>query len=61
MAQVTVKGKNSIDEIKRVKSIEKLNILSTDELERLTSLSDNKKAREYLSSPTKFAILKNFL
>ena len=61
MANVTITGKNSIDEIKRVKSIEKLNVLSTDELDRLTSLSDNQKAREYLSSPTKFALLKKFL
>ncbi|MCO6162592.1 hypothetical protein [Flavobacterium sp. NRK F7] len=61
MANVIITGKNSIDELKRVKAIEKLKALSTEELERLTSLSDNSKARAYLSSATKFTMLKTFL
>ena len=61
MASINITGKNNIDEIKRVKCIEKLTKLSTEELERLTSLSDSPKARNYLSSPVQFAILKKFL
>lgn len=58
---VNITGNSQIDELKRKQAVEKVLELTTDELVRLASLKDNAKARTYLSSSSKFAILKTFL
>lgn len=58
---VSITGSSQIDELKRKQAVEKVLELTTDELVRLASLKDNEKARSYLSSATKFAVLKTFM
>ncbi len=58
---VSISGSSSIDELKRKKAVEKVLTLSTEELERLASMTDSEKARSYLKSATKFGMLKTFM
>ena len=61
MSQINISGSNPIDEKKRVEAINKILELSTRELSNLASLSNNSKARGYLSDDNKFKRLKLFL
>ncbi len=58
---VNISGSSHIDELKRKKAVEKVLELTTEELERLASLKDSEKARSYLKSSAKFAMLKTFM
>lgn len=58
---VSISGSSNIDELKRKQAVEKVLNLTTEELERLASLTDSEKARSYLKSSIKFASLKAFM
>lgn len=59
--QITVKGTNPIDLMQRVKAIETINGLTTQQLNNLTSLASSSKAIAHLSDDSKMKKLKMFL
>lgn len=59
---INITGTNAIDLFEKKAAIEKiLSNASTKELKSLAELAGNSKAREYLSNPMKFTMLKKFL
>lgn len=58
---IIVNGSSELDLLTRQKAIEKINSLPTDQLKRLTELSEIPKAKGYLESAIKFAGLKTLL
>ena len=55
---VNIKGNNPIDLNNRIKAVETINSMSATEVKNLKTLIDSGKARSYLSSDTKFMMLK---
>lgn len=61
-AQVNITGSSTLEVARKKKAVEKiLNNLNADQLERLSSLADSQKAKDYLGSSIKFQTLKTFL
>ena len=58
---ITIEAENEMDLLIKVTALNKLKNLPSDQIKRLGQLSDNEKARGYLSSEAKFSILKVFL
>lgn len=59
---ININGSGAIDLFEKKAALEKiLNNTSTKELKSLAELAGNAKAKEYLSNPVKFAMLKKFL
>ncbi|AOZ99597.1 hypothetical protein [Flavobacterium commune] len=58
---ITVTAKTEIELLTRKNAVEKVNELTTDQLKRVLKLIESPKAKEYLSSDLKFAVLQKFL
>ena len=63
MAQsnIIVQGNSEMELMTRKTALEKINELSTDQLQRVMKLTKSPKALGYLSSDLKFALLQKFL
>lgn len=58
---ITITANSEIELINKMKALEEILKLPTDQLKRLSTLSKSEKAKSYLSSDLKFAGLKAFL
>lgn len=58
---INVNGSSEMDLLTRKTILEKIEKMPTDMLKRLDKLSSNEKAKSYMSSDLKFAILQKFL
>lgn len=58
---LNVSANSEIELLTKLKALEEILKLSTDQLKRLSTLSKSEKAKSYLSSDIKFAGLKAFL
>lgn len=58
---ITVTAASEMELLTRKNALEEVNKLPTDQLKRLLKLTKSPKAKEYLSSDLKFAILQKFL
>ena len=58
---ITISASSEIELLTRIKALEEILKLPTDQLKRLSTLSKSDKAKSYLSSEIKFATLKAFL
>jgi hypothetical protein len=58
---ITISASSEIELLTRLKAIEEILKLPTDQLKRLSTLAKSEKAKSYLSSEIKFAGLKAFL
>ena len=60
-SNITVTGGSEMELMTRKTALEKINELSTDQLQRVMKLTKSSKAIGYLSSDIKFALLQKFL
>lgn len=58
---ITITAASEMELLTRKNALEEVNKLPTDQLKRLLKLQKSPKAKEYLSSDVKFAILQKFL
>lgn len=58
---ITVTAASEMELLTRKNALEEVNKFPTDQLKRLLKLTKSPKAKEYLSSDLKFAILQKFL
>jgi hypothetical protein len=60
-ANITVNASSDMELLTRKNAVEKINTLPTDQLRRVLKLIESPKAKAYLSSDIKFAMLQKFI